>query len=85
MTANAAVTIMAPFIALLVYVFAFYVGYLVIKAAVRNGVRDALGVTEEVSLKDVLRSAIAEALAKQDAAASGAAPASDADPESSAE
>ena len=82
MIANAAVTIMAPFIALLVYVFAFYVGYLVMKAAVKNGVRAALGVTEEGGLKEVLKASIAEALAEQETAENGAATSS---PESSAE
>lgn len=70
MIADAAVKIMAPFIALLVYFFAFWVGYRVIKAAVANGVREALG-AKDASFKNVLKEAIAEALEEREAGGVG--------------
>jgi hypothetical protein len=64
MLADASVAIMAPFIALLVYVLAFWIGYRVVIVAVRTGVRQALGLAEDADFKGALSAAIAEALAE---------------------
>jgi hypothetical protein len=61
---NGFVVFMTPFIVLCIYFLAFWVGYRVVKAAVANGVREALGVARDDEFKNVLKQAIAEAIAE---------------------
>lgn len=73
------VAFMTPFIVLAVYFFAFWIGYRVVKSAVANGVRQALGIPFDGTLKDVLAPAIAEAPAEREVPGGAAGLASDAD------